>query len=313
MRVVFMGTPDFAVPTLEALLKSSHTVVGVVTRPDKPKGRGLRLLPPPVKAVAQAHGLPVLQPTDLKDRDFLAALQAFRADVFVVVAFLILPPEVFEMPPRGTINLHASLLPRYRGAAPIQWALLNGDKETGVTTFFIERAVDTGHILLQEKVAIGPEETFGDLHDKLASLGAGVVVRTLDLLERGQLVARPQTGKPTKAPKIRPEMARLDWTLPAEKIVNQIRGLSPVPGAFAFFRGKRVKIYRARVVEEEIGSTVLPGTIVSAEAAGSLVVKAGEKGVELLELQPEAKRKMSGADFLRGYRVKVGEQFTSNG
>ena len=311
MRVVFMGTPDFAVPTLEALLESSHRVAGVVTRPDKPKGRGLKVLPPPVKTVALARGLPVLQPSDLKDEAFLRALRSFEADVFVVVAFLILPPEVFEIPPLGTINLHASLLPKFRGAAPIQWALIRGEKETGVTTFFIERHVDTGNILLQEKLAIGPDDTFGELHDKLAELGAQVVVRTLDRLEAGTLQPRPQTGEVTKAPKIKKEDRRLDWQEPAEQVVNRIRGLSPVPGAFSFFRGKLVKIYRAQVAELESGNNAPAGTVVAAEPKTGLIVRAGEKGVKIQELQPEGKRAMPAVEFLRGYRVKPGERFTS--
>ncbi len=311
MHVVFMGTPDFAVPTLKALLESSHQVVGVVTRPDKPRGRGLKVLPPPVKVVAESRGLPVLQPLDLKEAGFLQALRAFRADVFVVVAFLILPPEVFEIPPKGTINLHASLLPKFRGAAPIQWALINGEKETGVTTFFIERQVDTGNILLQEKMPIAPEDTFGTLHDKLAALGARVVVCTLDLLEAGALEPKPQTGQVTRAPKIKKEDRRINWEQPAEQIVNRIRGLSPVPGAFSFFRGKLIKVYRAQAVQLGAEKKAPPGTIGTADPKAGLVVQAGERGVKLLELQPEGKRPLSAADFLRGYRVKPGERFTS--
>ncbi|GBD93794.1 methionyl-tRNA formyltransferase [bacterium BMS3Abin05] len=307
MKIVFMGTPDFAIPTLEALLESSHLVAGVVTRQDKPKGRGRKLLPSPVKAAAEKYGLPVLQPESLKSRAFLERLSEWGADVFVVVAFLILPPEVFKLPPKGTINLHASLLPKYRGAAPIQWALINGENETGVTTFFIDEHVDTGNILLQEKVKIYPEDTAEVLRERLAYLGGKVMVRTLDLLERGELEPKPQAGEATRAPKIRKEDCEINWSQPAGKIVNLIRGVSPVPGAFTYFRGKIFKIHRAKVSEHHTHAKGLPGEIVYVHSKKGLIVRSGEGTIELIEVQPAGGKRMSALDFLRGHRIQKGE------
>jgi len=301
-----MGTPDFAIPTLQALLKSKHHVVGVVTREDKPKGRGLRVEPPPVKVFALKEGLPVLQPESLKEPEFLQQLQNWKADVFVVVAFRILPPDVFTIPPVGTINLHASLLPKYRGAAPIQWALINGETETGVTTFFIDEHVDTGTILLQEKIAIRPDDTAEELHNRLSVLGAQVVVRTLDLLEKGKLQPRPQVGTPTRAPKIQKNDCEIDWSLPAEKIVNLIRGLSPAPGAFTHLEGKLLKIFRAKVVSDVEAGHFVPGEVVDTSAQNGLVVAAGKGAVALLELQLAGKKRLPAADFLRGHPLQTG-------
>ena len=306
MRIVFMGTPDFAIPTLQALLKSKHHVVGVVTREDKPKGRGLQVLPPPVKVLARQEGLPVLQPVSLKEPGFLQELQNWKADVFVVVAFRILPPEVFTIPPVGTINLHASLLPKYRGAAPIQWALINGETETGVTTFFIDEHVDTGTILLQEKIAIRPEDTAEELHNRLSALGAQVVVRTLDLLKRGKLQPKPQVGVPTRAPKIKKGDCEIDWHQPADKIVNLIRGVSPVPGAFTHFEGKLLKIFRAKAVSELKLHDSVPGEMIDVSGQNGIVVAAGEGAVALLEVQLAGKKRMSAAEFLHGHPLQAG-------
>lgn len=306
MRVVFMGTPDFAIPTLRAILKSKHQVVGVVTGEDKPKGRGLKVLPPPVKVVAVKEGLPVLQPASLKEPSFLKGLQDWKADVFVVVAFRILPPEVFAIPPVGTINLHASLLPKYRGAAPIQWALINGETETGVTTFFIDEHVDTGTILLQEKIGIKPDDTAEELHDRLAALGARVVVRTLDRLEKGELQSRPQVGTPTRAPRINKSDCEIDWNWPAGKIVNLIRGVSPVPGAFAHFNRKILKIFRAKSVDKHVPKSAVPGEILEADAKNGIVVASGKGAVALLEIQLAGKKRMTAAEFLRGHPLRKG-------
>ncbi|RMD91528.1 MAG: methionyl-tRNA formyltransferase, partial [Calditrichaeota bacterium] len=205
MKIVFMGTPEFAIPSLKKLYESHHEIVGVVTAPDKPVGRGLKLQPPPVKKIAVQYGLPLTQPEDLRAPAFIDWLKQRKADIFVVVAFRILPPEVFTLPPKGTINLHSSLLPKYRGAAPINWAIINGEKETGVTTIYIEEKVDAGDIILQKKVQIGEDETAGELHDRLANLGAEILLKSLNLIEKDQAPRQKQSGEATRAPKITSE------------------------------------------------------------------------------------------------------------
>jgi methionyl-tRNA formyltransferase len=299
MRVVFMGTPDFAVPTLKKLLVSRHDVVLVVTGPDKPRGRGQKVLPTPVKKVATEHGVPVYQPDKLKDPSVPAELRRWNADVFVVVAFRILPEAVIEIPPKGVINLHASLLPKYRGAAPIQWAILNGETETGLTTFYIEKGVDTGDIILQERVPIGPEETAGELHDRLAERGADLVLQTLDLIETGKAPRKKQEGVPTRAPKITPDLCRIDWQKGRHFIQRQVRAFCPVPGAFTALEGKRLKIYHVRPAEIDMEGE--PGQLL--QQGERLFVATADGWLEILELQPEGKRRMAAAEFLRGRKI----------
>ncbi len=239
-----MGTPDFAIPSLKRLIQSRHAVVGVVTIPDKPKGRGRRLSASPVKIFALEHDLKVLTPERLEDESFVDALKELSPDLIVVVAFRILPEVIFSLPPLGTINLHASLLPKYRGAAPINWAIMNGETKTGLTTFYIKKKVDTGDIILQREIEIYPEENFGQLHDRMAELGAEVLLQTVDLIEKGEAKAfRQDEALATPAPKITPEHCQIDWSREAVQIKNQIRGLAPSPGAFTQFRGKILKIF----------------------------------------------------------------------
>ncbi len=309
MRIVFFGSAEFSIPSLRALVDSRHEVVGVVTAPDKPRGRGRKLKPTVVAEFAAERGIPTLKPADLRDPRFLSKLRSFGADLFVVVAFRILPREVFELPPAGTVNLHASLLPKYRGAAPVQWAILNGESETGVTTFFIEEKVDTGDILLQRKVPILPDETAGELAGRLAEIGAELLLETIDAIERGEARAKPQEGEAIRAPKINREMGRIDWNEPAERIARLIRALSPDPAAFAFWQGKQLSLLRARALPcSSDGST--PGTVVRADAKrGELLVRAGSGCVQILEVQPSGKRVMSAAEFLRGYRLAEGDRF----
>jgi methionyl-tRNA formyltransferase len=306
MKIVFMGTPDFAVPSLQGLVQSEHEVVAVVTAPDRPAGRGRRLRASPVKKVAQEMNLPLLQPDDLRDPEFLKQLKAVNADLFIVVAFRILPPEVFTIPPKGTVNLHASLLPKYRGAAPIHWAIIHGERETGVTTFFIEEKVDTGEIILQEKVAIGDEETAGELSERLADLGARVLLQTVRLIASGEVHRKKQKGAASKAPKITREMCRIDWSKTAVELHNFVRGLSPEPAAFCLFRGKEVKIYRTR--PHDARTNFGPGTVVGVEE-DQINVATGKGVISILELQLPGKRRMSAADFLRGNRLEVGDVF----
>ncbi|MBN2028995.1 methionyl-tRNA formyltransferase [bacterium] len=302
MRIVFMGTPDFAVPSLKKLVESTHDVVGVVTQPDRPKGRGLHLAASPIKREAQQLGLRVIQPADLKDVQLHKDLKAWKADCFVVVGFRVLPPEIYEIPPKGTINLHASLLPKYRGAAPIQWALIRGEQMTGVSTFFIVRQVDTGDLILQEGVVIEKEETAGELHDHLAKVGANLLLRTVDLIESGRVKRIPQVGERTLAPKILPEHCEIDWHQSARNIVNLVRGLSPVPGAYTFWKGKRMKIYRASILEESTAEKVQPGRVINVSEDG-ITVQTGDGAVFIRELQVEGKRRMVISDFLRGQRL----------
>ncbi len=295
-----MGTPDFAVASGEALRRSGMDLCCAVTVPDKPAGRGRKLRYSAVKEWALQHDIPLLQPDDLRDQNFLQRLHELHADLFVVVAFRILPEEVFTIPKHGTINLHGSLLPKYRGAAPINWALINGETETGVTTFFIDRTVDTGEILLQERVPIADEDDFGSLYERLKEVGADLLVRTVRGVMQGDIAPQKQSGEATRAPKLTPELRRIDWHQPAEKIRNLIRGLSPVPAAYAVLHGKRMKIFSARIAEA--GEVLQPGELSrQGMERGELVVGTGDGTLMLLEVQPEGKKRMTAEEFLRGF------------
>lgn len=303
MRVIFMGNPSYAIPSLEAITGSCHQILVVVTSPDKQAGRSLKLTPPPVKAWAQRQGIPVLQPLRLKDPGFLSALRAWGADLGVVVGFRILPPEVISIFPKGLINLHFSLLPELRGPAPVPWAILNGLRRTGISTFLIDDQIDTGNILLQQDVEIGEEEVATELTERLAYLGAQLLVKTMDLWEEGKLTARPQVGTPTHAPKILNEMRRINWNISAEEISRLIRALAYEPGAYTFSRGERINIYRAVAVP--VTSNAPPGTVLTAQG-DYLVIKTGSGGVHIKELQREGKKRMSSSEFLRGAKDIIG-------
>ena len=304
-----MGNDSFAIPGLGALLQNKFNVAAVVTSPDKPQGRGLKLLPMPVKTFAQDRKLPVLSPADLKSAEFLNQLKNLQPDAIVVVAFAILPEEIFSLPPLGTINLHPSLLPKYRGAAPIQWALIYGDEETGVTTFLIEKRVDAGKIILQRKVKISPDETYGELSERLSKIGAEAVVESLNLIQQPDFKPLPQdNSKSSKAPKIKKEDCRINWSNLALKIKNLIRGLSPEPGAFSTYKDKIVKIFKTETLDEKSHSDGF-GEIILASDKGGLVVKTGQGSLKLLSLQLEGKKIISGEEFVRGYKVKTGEKF----
>ncbi len=307
MDLIFFGSPDFAIPALKQLVKR-HNVLAVVTGPDRPAGRGQSLRPTAVKMVAEKAALPVLQPESFTDTDFLKQLEAYKADIYVVVAFKILPPEVFEIPSVGTINLHASLLPRYRGAAPIQWALINGEKKTGVTTFFINQRVDTGDILLQKSYAIPENMIAAELHDALAHLGADALVETLDALENNTIEPQPQQGKASKAPKIFRELGALNWSESAESIHHLIRGLSPYPGAFSYLDDKYIKFIRSKVIHPEAPMNG-NGQLVVESSPDRLFVKTGRGLLEILTLQPAGKKQMRADEFLRGYRLPPEARF----
>jgi len=302
-----MGTPEFAVASLDALVDAGCTIVGVITAPDKPAGRGLKLQESAVKKYAVEKGLKVLQPEKLKNPQFLEELRSLKADLQVVVAFRMLPELVWNMPPLGTINVHASLLPQYRGAAPINWAIINGEKETGVTTFKLKHEIDTGDILLQEKTQIEENETAGELHDQLKELGAKVLVRTIQGLADDTLNEVAQSELPDAqsetikhAPKIFTETCRIDWHKPVDEIHNLIRGLSPFPGAFTHLNEKLLKIYRS---EKECKQPVIGPGQVETDGKTFLKMAAMDGFILLKELQMEGKKKMNVEDFLRGYKL----------
>ena len=308
-RTVFMGTPDFAVPSLDALVAAGLAPVAVVTVPDKPAGRGQSVRASAVKGAAERHGLPVLQPESLADEGFQRALRDLRPDVLAVVAFRILPPEVYETARLGAFNLHGSLLPAYRGAAPIQRALMDGVAETGVTTFFLQKTVDTGHVILRRTLAVGPDDTAGDVHDRLATLGAEAVVESTRRIAAGEAAAEPQDDtEASPAPKIFRDDARIDWTRPARAVHDHVRALSPYPGAWTEWapgdKRETLKVLRTRV-EAEGGAVGAPGAVV--EAAGRLVVACGGGTVEVLEAQRQGKRRMDAADVLNGVDLEGGE------
>ncbi len=311
MRLVFFGTPRFAQIALERLLQSRHQVAAVVTAPDKPKGRGLKQASSEVKDLALRHNLEVMQPEKLLDAGFMKRLMEIAADLFAVVAFRILPEKLFSLPRHGAINLHASLLPRYRGAAPIERALLDGAESTGVTTFQIAKSVDTGGILLKRAVPIGPNETYEDLYPKLAQIGAEVLVDTIDQLEEGRLRPIPQDdSQASPAPKITPADSVIDWSYPATRVVNQIRALAGSADAFTGLEGKRLKILRAQA-SETLNGHHPPGEIVTADRQNGLIVAAGSGSVRLLEVCLEGKKRMDVKSFLNGVRLNPGTVLTT--
>lgn len=299
-----MGTPAFAVPSLRALVQASYPVVGVVTATDKYGGRGgKQLLQSPVKLAALELGIPVLQPKNLKADDFLRELRSLNADLQVVVAFRMLPTVVWKMPRLGTFNLHGSLLPKYRGAAPINWAIINGETQTGATTFFIQEAIDTGDILLQHRMPIGPDDTAGDVHDRMMREGAGLVRDTVRLIESGSYtLQRQDDSTATPAPKLSREGSRIDWNRPVREVHNFVRGLSPWPAAWTTLDGQQLKFIRSRISPSEGGQE--PGTVTVQE--DGLRVACSTGSLEVLELQLAGRRRMSAADFVRGGQLDSG-------
>ena len=305
MDVLFMGTPEFAVPALQALLGSRHLLRAVVTQPDKPAGRGRRLAAPPVKQIALSHDIPCLQPARLRDREVIAALEAFEPEVIVVAAYgKILPPEVLAIPPRGCVNVHASLLPKYRGAAPINWAIINGEEETGITIMLMDEEMDHGPILLQRVVPILSGETAGELHDRLAALGAACLLEALEGLEEGSIVPRSQDhSRATYAPMLSKEDGRIDWGEPAEVLLNRIRGVTPWPGATTTLDGVLLKVWRAALAAPGAGGP--PGQVLAVDDEG-ITVSCGRGSLRLEEVQLAGKRRMDVASFIRGHSVSPG-------
>lgn len=297
MKIIFWGTPDFAIPSLKILIENDHTILAVLTSPDKERGRGQRVSASPIKKFAEANGITVIQPEKLKDEKLIFKLKELNADLYVVVAYRILPREIFSIPRYGSFNLHASLLPKYRGAAPIQWALINGETETGVTTFALEDKVDTGNIYLQKKIPILPEDNFGTLHDKLSILGAEAVLETVNLIDSGNISLQKQDHKlATPAPKITKEIMQIDWNNSAENIHNLVRAFSPYPGAYFTYQGKIVKIFKTKLKD---GFNLAPGEIY--QSKNELFIGCKDRAIEVIEIQFEGRKKMTVAEFLRGF------------
>lgn len=306
-RILFMGTPEFAVPTLEGLVERGHCVIAAVTQPDRPRGRGRKSEAPPVKTAAEKHGIPVLQPERVRDEEFLRVFRGLAPELVVLVAFgQILPGEIIDFPAMGCINVHPSLLPRYRGAAPINWALIRGEVRTGVTIIRMDRGVDSGDILLQEEMPIEPEDDYDSLHDRLARQGARLLLNAVEDIMAGKVSGRPQDhSQATYAPRLKKEDGHLIWSAGAAEILNRIRGLSSSPGAYAFLKGKQLKIVTA--VAERAAVSEAPGTI-GLERKEGLPVAALDGYVYLKEVQLEGKKRMPVLDFLRGFRIAPGER-----
>lgn len=298
MKIVFFGTPQIAVNVLDGLVKAGEDVAAVVTVTDKEQGRGKKILPSPVKEYAVKAGIPVLQPEKLRSEEFLEELKAINADLFIIVAFKILPASVFNLPEHGSFNLHGSLLPKYRGAAPIQWAIINGDKVTGLTTFKLADKVDTGNIYLIREVVIDDEDNFGALYERMAAVGTGLVLDTVELIRSGNYELKPQNDDlASPAPKITRETCTIDFGNTAVSIHNLVRGLAPHPGAFFVHDGKQYKVYKTALSDEKLS----PGAFKTTKH--QIFVGTGEGSLEVLEIQPEGKKRMTADEFLRGYRL----------
>lgn len=306
-----MGTPEFSLPALNMLLQK-HEVAGVVTQSDKPQGRGMKLAPPPVKKRALEAGVPVLQPQTLKSEDVVAELKSLNADALVVVAYgKILPKAILEIPPRGCVNVHASLLPKYRGAAPIPWAIVNGEIKTGITTMLMNERMDAGDILLREEIPILPDDTGGTLHDKLSVLGAQALEKTLALLDENKLQPVKQNeDEATYVSMIKKEDLMVDWNQPAQNIANRVRAFSPSPCASTFFHGKRLKLVRVKVLEGNRRVSAVPGQVVDIDRERGIIVATQKNMAALLELQEEGKKKMSFQEYLRGHAMQKGDIFS---
>lgn len=323
MNIVFMGTPDFAVESLKSLQQAGNNILAVVTNTDKPKGRGNKVVSTPVKDYALEHNIKIYQPSKIRNNvEFMEEMKKLKPDLFCVVAYgKILPEELLNIPKYGSINVHGSLLPKYRGAAPIQWAILNGDKTTGITTMFMDAGMDTGDMILKQKVEIGEDETTGELWDKLTKIGGELLVKTLDLIEQGKAPKEKQGEDFTMAPMLSKEMAKIDWqNQTAEQIKNLIRGLNPIMGAYTFLDGKKLKFWKAKLMSEQELLTTFPelkeyeyklneleaGTILFTNPKQGLFIKAKQGILQILEIQAENAKRMSTSDFLRGNNIQAG-------
>ena len=316
MKIIFMGTPDFAEESLKAIYEAGHEIVGVVTNPDKPKGRGMKMIPSPVKEFAIEENLKIFQPEKVKNNEeFINELKALQPDVICVVAYgKILPKEILDIPPYGCINVHASLLPQYRGAAPVQWAVLNGDKTTGVTTMYMDVGMDTGDMILKEEVQIGEDETTGELWDRLKTIGGKLLVETLKQIEKGTAPREKQGEDFTVAPMLSKNMAKIDWNKSAKEIKNLVRGLNPIMGAYTFLNDKKIKFWKVKVAgEDEIYAENLEfltnGTVIVSDPKDGIFIKCKEGILKVLEIQGENAKKMAIQDYLRGNPIQEFDVF----
>ena len=317
MKIIFMGTPDFARDSLEAVYNAGYEIIGVVTNPDRPKGRGMKMIPSPVKEFALEKELKIYQPEKVKNNiEFIDEIKSLNPDVICVVAYgKILPEEILNIPKLGCINVHGSLLPKYRGAAPIQWAILNGDKETGVTTMYMDKGMDTGNMILKEKITIGEDETTGELWDRLSKIGGELLVKTLEQIEDRTAPREKQGEDYTMAPMLNKDMAKIDWeNKSAIEVKNLVRGLNPIMGAYTFWNGKKIKFWKVDIAKEnEIMvdnlETLKNGTVVVSNPKDGLYIKTKKGIIKVLEIQGENAKKMSVQDFLRGNNIMVGSRF----
>jgi len=308
LNVLFMGTPDFAKDSLEALYNAKYNIIGVVTNPDRPKGRGMKMIASPVKEFAVEKGIDVYQPEKVRNNtEFIQIIKELNPDIICVVAYgKILPKEILEIPRLGCINLHGSILPKYRGSAPIQWAVLNGDQETGVTTIYMDETMDSGDIILTETVEIGEDETTGELWDRLSKIGAKLLVETVDQIEKGIAPREKQPEDYTLAPMLNKEMSKIEWnTMDSKKIKNLVRGLNPIMGAYTLYEDKKIKFWKVQISEKQ-NSNELPGTILIASDKEGLTIKTLDGTIDILEIQGENAKRMNICDFLRGNKLEVG-------
>ena len=316
MKIIFMGTPDFAEESLKSIYEAGHEIVGVVTNPDRPKGRGMKMIPSPVKEFAIENNLKIFQPEKVKNNEeFINELKALQPDAICVVAYgKILPKEILDIPPYGCINVHASLLPKYRGAAPVQWAVLNGDKTTGVTTMYMDVGMDTGDMILKEEVQIGEDETTGELWDRLKTIGGKLLVETLKQIEKGTAPREKQGEDFTVAPMLSKDMAKIDWNKSAKEIKNLVRGLNPIMGAYTFLNDKKIKFWKVKVAgEDEIYAENLGfltnGTVIVSDPKDGIFIKCKKGILKVLEIQGENAKKMSIQDYLRGNPIQEFDVF----
>ena len=311
MKIVFMGTPDFAKESLEAVYNAGHEILAVVTNPDRPKGRGMKLVASPVKEFALEKNFKIYQPEKVKNNvEFIEEIKRFKPDVICVVAYgKILPKEILEISKFGCINVHGSLLPQYRGAAPIQWAVLNGDKTTGITTMYMDTGMDTGDMILKEEIEIGENDTTGDVWEKLSKIGANLLVKTLKQIEEGTAPRIPQSTDFSMAPMLDKEMSKIDWeNKDAKQIKNLVRGLNPIMGTYSYLDGKKIKFWKVDVLQED-NSNAENGTVIKANSKEGLYIKAKNGIIKVLEIQGENAKKMSIQDFLRGNKIEIGSKF----
>ena len=315
MKILFMGTPDFAESSLKAIYSAGYEIIGVVTNPDKPKGRGLKMMCSPVKEFAIEKNIPVYQPTKIKNNtEFIEKIKSLNPDVICVVAYgKILPKEILEIPGKGCINVHGSLLPKYRGAAPIQWAVLNGDKRTGITTMYMDEGMDTGDMILKKEVEIGEDETTGELWGRLAKVGGDLLVQTLKQVEEGTVKRIKQGDDFTLAPMLDKSMAKIDWNKSAFEIKNLVRGLNPIMGAYSFLNDKKIKFWKVQILSDnEFGKntqSAILGEVIESEPKKGLFIKANGGILQVIEIQGENAKRMNASDFLRGNSIKIGEIF----